>query len=233
MNARDRIIVPLDVSSLDEARRLIDALAGVIGYFKIGNELFTAAGPDAVRAARDAGCRVFLDLKYYDIPNTVTGAVRSAVSLSVDMLNMHILGGRAMMAGAVAAARESASPPILLGVTVLTSYDEAGWRETGFSQNVIDAVPSLARQAKDAGLDGVVCSPREVKDLRKRMGDAFVLVTPGVRPLWAEAQDQKRIMTPSQAVAAGSDYLVIGRPITAAPDPREAARRVIEELEEI
>lgn len=231
MNARDRIIVPLDVSSLDEARKLIDTLSEVIGYFKIGNELFTAAGPDAVQAVRDAGCRVFLDLKYYDIPNTVAGAVKSAVSLSVDMLNMHILGGRVMMESAVAAARESASPPILLGVTVLTSYDEAGWRETGFSKSISETVPDMAMQAKDAGLDGVVCSPREVKELRPLMGDEFVLVTPGVRPLWAEIQDQRRIMTPKEAVAAGSDYLVIGRPITADPDPRAAARRVIEELE--
>ncbi|MBN1882159.1 MAG: orotidine-5'-phosphate decarboxylase [Deltaproteobacteria bacterium] len=231
MNARDRIIVPLDVGSLDEARRMIDALSEEIGYFKIGNELFTAAGPDAVRMVTDAGCRVFLDLKYYDIPNTVAGAVKSAVSLSVDMLNMHILGGRAMMEGAVRATRETASPPILLGVTVLTSYDEAGWKETGFSQGVTDAVPELALRAKDAGLDGVVCSPREVKDLRRLMGKEFVLVTPGIRPSWAEAQDQKRIMTPKEAVAAGSDYLVIGRPITGAADPREAARRVADELE--
>jgi orotidine-5'-phosphate decarboxylase len=232
MKARDRIIVPLDVSSLVEARRLIDTLSEVIGYFKIGSELFTAAGPDAVRAVHDAGCRVFLDLKYYDIPNTVAGAVKSAVLLSVDMLNMHILGGWEMMDRAVAAARESASPPVLLGVTVLTSYDEAGWRETGFSQNVTDAVTKLARQAKDAELDGVVCSPREVKELRRLIGKEFVLVTPGVRPSWAKAQDQKRIMTPKEAIAAGSDYLVIGRPITAVPDPREAARRVVEELEE-
>ena len=230
MNARDRIIVPLDVASLDEARKLIDTLSGVVGYFKIGSELFTAAGPDAVRAVRNAGCRIFLDLKYYDIPNTVAGAVRSAVSLSVDMLNMHILGGRVMMEGAVRAARESASPPILLGVTVLTSYDDIQWRETGFSQNVDDAVPEMALRAKDSGLDGVVCSPLEVQALRRRLGDGFVLVTPGVRPSWAKAQDQRRIMTPKEAVAAGSDYLVIGRPITADPDPREAARRVIEEL---
>lgn len=231
MNPRDRIIVPLDVSSLDEARRLIDILSEVIGYFKIGSELFTAAGHDAVRAVRDAGCRVFLDLKYYDIPNTVAGAVKSAVSLSVDMLNLHILGGRVMMEGAVAAARESTSPPILLGVTVLTSYDEAGWRGTGFSKSISETVPDMAMQAKDAGLDGVVCSPWEVTELRPLMGDEFVLVTPGVRPSWAEIQDQKRIMTPKEAVAAGSDYLVIGRPITADPDPRGAARRVIEELE--
>ena len=231
MNARDRIIVPLDVASLDEARRMIDALKGVISYFKVGSELFTAAGPDAVRAVVDAGCRVFLDLKYYDIPNTVAGAVRSAASLSVDMLNMHILGGRAMMESSVRAARESASPPMLLGVTVLTSYDEAGWRETGFSQDVSDAVPQLARRARDAGLDGVVCSPREVGELRRRMGEGFVLVTPGVRPSWAQADDQKRIVTPREAIAAGSDYLVIGRPITAAPDPREAALLVTDELE--
>ena len=231
MNARDRIVVPLDVSSLDEARRLIDTLSEVIGYFKIGSELFTAAGPDAVHAVRNAGCRVFLDLKYYDIPNTVAGAVKIAVSLSVDMLNMHILGGRAMMESAVAAARESASPPILLGVTVLTSYDELGWKKTGFSKSISETVPDMAMQAKKAGLDGVVCSPREVKELRPLMGDEFVLVTPGVRPSWAKAQDQRRIMTPKEAVAAGSDYLVIGRPITADPDPREAAKRVIEELE--
>jgi orotidine-5'-phosphate decarboxylase len=231
MNSRDRIIVPLDVASLDAARRMVDILSEEVSFFKIGSELFTAAGPDAVRAVRDAGCRVFLDLKYYDIPNTVAGAVKSAVSLSVDMLNLHILGGREMMDRAVAAARESASPPILLGVTVLTSYDEARWRETGFSLPVTDAVLDLAGRAKEAGLNGVVCSPREVAELRRRTGNGFVLVTPGVRPSWAKTDDQKRIMTPVEAVAAGADYLVIGRPITASPDPREAARRVVEDLE--
>jgi orotidine-5'-phosphate decarboxylase len=231
MNARDRIIIPLDVPTLDDARRMIDTLAGEIGYFKIGSELFTAAGPETVRVVRDVGCRVFLDLKYYDIPNTVAGAVRSAASLSVDMLNMHILGGRTMMQRAVETARESTSPPILLGVTVLTSYDEAKWKETGFSTPIADAVPMLAGRAKEVGLDGVVCSPREAQELRRRIGDGFVLVTPGVRPTWAKSDDQQRIMTPADAVAAGADYLVIGRPITASPDPREAARRIIEELE--
>jgi len=230
MNARDRIIIPLDVATLDEAKWMINVLSGVVGYFKIGSELFTVAGSDTVRAVQDAGCRVFLDLKYYDIPNTVAGAVRSAAALNVDMLNMHILGGRAMMEGAVEAARESTPPPILLGVTVLTSYDEARWEETGFSRPIADAVPMLAGHAKEAGLDGVVCSPREVRDLRDQLGKEFILVTPGVRPSWAKSDDQRRIMTPADAVAAGADYLVIGRPITKDNDPRGAAQRVIEEL---
>ena len=233
-DAKDRVFVALDTPEVARATRLTEALRGEVGGVKIGNELFTAQGPDGVRAVA-GGVRLFLDLKFHDIPNTVAGAVRSAVHLRPFCLTLHAGGGRAMMEAAAEAAREAAEDletarPRLLGVTVLTSLDDDDLDAAGQRGPVAEQVRRLAALARDAGLDGVVCSPREIAALRADCGPDFILMVPGIRPAWAASGDQKRVTTPSQAVAAGADYLVIGRPIAAQPDPRAAARRIAEEL---
>jgi orotidine-5'-phosphate decarboxylase len=231
----DRLLVALDVAGLGEAEALMGRLAGAVTGCKIGTQLFTAAGPAAVEAARKRGLRVFLDLKFHDIPNTVAGAVREATRLGVFMLNVHASGGLAMMraaAGAAAtAARDFAVPrPLCLGVTVLTSLDRRALeREVGVPASVEAHVLALAERAHDAGLDGCVASPREIRMLRLALGDRWVLVTPGIRPA-ERADDQVRVATPRQAIAAGADYLVVGRPITAAADPAAAAHEILEQL---
>ena len=232
--AKDRVFVALDTPEVARATRLVEALRGEVGGVKIGNELFTAQGPEGLRAVA-GGERLFLDLKFHDIPNTVAGAVRSAVHLRPFCLTLHASGGRAMMEAAVEAAREAAEDletarPRLLGVTVLTSLDDDDLEAVGQRGAVAEQVRRLAALARDSGLDGVVCSPREIAVLRADCGPDFILMVPGIRPTWAASGDQKRVTTPSQAVAAGADYLVIGRPISAQPDPRAAARRIAEEL---
>ncbi len=226
----ERIIVALDVGDFGRAEELVRDLRGAISFFKVGLELFTASGPDVVKMVIDHGARVFLDLKFFDIPNTVRGAVRSASSLNVSIINVHALGGADMMKAAAKAAAETKNSPKVIAVTVLTSFDEAGFSNIGYSASIEDSVVSLATTAKDAGLDGVVSSPNEVRTLKNHLGKDFLIVTPGVRPHWSTTDDQKRVMTPSDAFDAGADYIVIGRPITAAKDPRAAAERVIEEL---
>ncbi|MFP4438994.1 MAG: orotidine-5'-phosphate decarboxylase [Chloroflexaceae bacterium] len=235
-----RILVALDVPTLPEALALVAALRDQVGGFKVGLELCTAAGvPAVVEAIGAAGGAVFLDLKLKDIPNTVAGAVRAIVTRlgeNVRMLTLHCDGGSAMLEAAVAAAREaSANPPLLLGVTVLTSIDPAALRdELGIPDALEAQVVRMAQLAQAAGLDGVVASPHEVAAIRQACGSDLLIVTPGVRPTWAASQDQRRVMTPAQAVGAGADYLVIGRPITAAPTveggPSAAARRIAGEL---
>jgi orotidine-5'-phosphate decarboxylase len=229
-----RIIIALDVKTKDEGIALISTLREA-RIFKVGLELFTAEGPALFKKLKSLRKEVFLDLKLHDIPNTVAGAVRSAESHGVRMMTIHASGGREMMVRAAEAAgrvaEETGRPkPLLLGVTVLTSLKGADLEEAGMSGDVAGQVLRLAGLAKAAGLDGVVCSPQEIEVLRKEFGRDLVIVTPGIRPHWAAAQDQKRIMTPAEAVAKGADYLVIGRPITAAPSPREAFLRVAEEL---
>ncbi len=231
---QERILVPLDTTDLARAAALARGLAPLVGGFKVGKEFFTAHGPDEVRSAV-GGTRLFLDLKFHDIPNTVAGAVRASVALHPFMVDVHASGGRAMMEAAVAAAREAAEDaevprPLVLAVTVLTSLDEPDLQAVGQRGPVEDQVRRLAALARDCGLDGVVCSPREIAAIRADCGPGFVLVVPGVRPAWAERGDQKRVMSPAEALAAGADYLVIGRPITAAPDPAEAARRIAAEM---
>ena len=229
----ERVIVALDVGDFSRAEELVRDLKGAISFFKVGLELFTASGPDVVKMVIDHGARVFLDLKFFDIPNTVKGAVRSASSLNVSIINVHALGGSEMMKAAAKAAAESKNPPKVIAVTVLTSFDEVGFSNIGYSASIEDSVVSLATAAKDAGLDGVVSSPNEVRTIKKHLehsGKDFLIVTPGVRPTWSQANDQKRVMTPKDAFDAGADYIVIGRPITAAKDPKAAAERVIEEL---
>jgi len=232
---RDRVFVALDVERLDEADALLDRLTGEVGGCKIGNQLFTAAGPVAVERALKRGFRVFLDLKYHDIPNTVAGAVREATRLGVFVLNVHASGGAAMLRAAGEAAakasKEFAVPrPLVIGVTVLTSLDRRALEtEVGVTSSVNAHVLRLAEQARAAGLDGCVASPREIRLLRNALGRAWVIITPGIRPV-DRGDDQVRTATPGAAVAAGADYLVVGRPITAAPDPVAAARRIVEEI---
>ncbi len=231
---KNRVFVALDTPDVERAAGLVEALRGEVGGIKIGNELFTAQGPDGVRAVA-GGERLFLDLKFHDIPNTVAGAVRSATRLRPFCLTLHAAGGRAMMQAAAAAAREAAEElevarPRLLGVTVLTSLDRDDLEAVGQPGSTADQVRRLAGLAQEAGLDGVVCSPREIEILRADRGVDFILLVPGIRPAWAASGDQKRVTTPGDAIAAGADFLVIGRPITAQADPRAAARRIAEEL---
>jgi orotidine-5'-phosphate decarboxylase len=231
----NRILVALDVDSRARALALADTLRGAVAGYKIGKQLFTAEGPDMVRALTSRGDRVFLDLKFHDIPNTVAGAVASAVATGAWMVNVHASGGTAMMRAAAAAAHAAAEKagtprPLVIGVTVLTSMDEAALAEIGTSRPVLDQVVHLATLARAAGLDGVVASPQELPAIRAACGADFVIVTPGIRPAGsAGTDDQARTLTPAQAVAAGATYLVIGRPITAAADPRAAAEAIAAE----
>ena len=227
--AKEKIIVPLDVSSEAEARRLVQILAGHVGLFKIGNQLFTRVGPSIVRAIKEAGTKVFLDLKFHDIPNTVQHAVESSCALGVDMLTIHLSGGKTMCKAAVAG--RGTSSALILGVTVLTSLDDQALAEAGFRMPVREQVLLLATLAQQTGITGLVASPQELRVLRERFGSFFTTVIPGIRPSRAAAGDQKRTMTPKEAIKAGADYLVIGRPITAAADPLGAVNRILEQLE--
>ncbi len=228
----DRIFVALDTPHMDGALSLAGSLAGLVGGIKLGKAFFTANGPQGVRRAAAAGLPVFLDLKFHDIPNTVADAVRAALSLTPVMLTVHASGGAAMMRAAAEAAGEGgADRPLVLGVTVLTSLGADDLAATGLAGPVSDQVMRLARLAQASGLDGVVCSAREAAALRAACGADFKLVVPGIRPAGAAAGDQKRTATPAEAVAAGADYLVIGRPITGADDPARAARAIIDEIE--
>jgi orotidine-5'-phosphate decarboxylase len=229
IGAKEKIIVPLDVPSEVEARRLIAILNGQVGLFKIGNQLFTRAGPSIVQEIKQAGSKVFLDLKFHDIPNTVQHAVESACGLGVDMLTIHLSGGKAMCKAAVTG--RGTSSTLILGVTVLTSLDDQALAEIGYRMAVREQVLLMATLAQQTGITGLVASPQELGVLREQFGSLFTTVIPGIRPFWAEAGDQKRTMTPKEAIKAGADYLVIGRPITDAADPSGAVKRILEELE--
>jgi orotidine-5'-phosphate decarboxylase len=226
----NRIFVALDTTDLDHALALGRDLAGLVGGVKVGKEFFTALGPDGVRAVTELGMPVFLDLKFHDIPATVAGAVRAALALNPYMLNVHASGGAAMMQAAAAASGEAADKPLVLAVTVLTSLSDDDLASVGVGGDTASQVLRLAQLAQLSGLDGVVCSAREAEALRAALGPDFKLVVPGIRPDWAASDDQKRITTPSQAVALGADYLVIGRPITGADNPAAAAKRIADEL---
>ena len=225
---QDKIIIALDVPDTDGALRLLDSLGDPPALCKIGLELFTAEGPSVIKAVQERGSRVFLDLKFHDIPNTVAHAVKSASGLGVAMTTLHASGGPVMLEEATKAAE--GSELLLLAVTVLTSMDAAQLSSTGISVEPREQVLRLAGLASDAGIGGVVCSPLEVNAIRTSLGNNLRIVTPGVRPTWAATGDQKRVMTPAEAVKEGSDWLVIGRPITAAENPREAYAKVVEEL---
>ena len=231
----EKLILALDVETAEEAARFVDLLKGKVGAFKVGSQLFTGNGPAVVEMIHGQGEKVFLDLKFHDIPNTVAGAVTEACRLGVFMLNLHASGGSEMMEAAVAAAHKMARPgrprPILLAVTVLTSLNAMALRqELAIERPLGQQVVHLAQMAKRAGLDGVVASPQEIREIRAATEPGFLIVTPGVRPTWAAAGDQKRIMTPKEAIEAGADYIVIGRPILSAPDPAAAAEKIIEEI---
>jgi orotidine-5'-phosphate decarboxylase len=230
----DRILVALDTTDTAAALAIAEGLKGAVGGVKLGKEFFTAQGPEGVRRVSAAGLPVFLDLKFHDIPNTVAGAVRAAGPLKPFMLNVHASGGRAMMEAAVKAADKAATAtgqrPILLAVTVLTSLSDEDLIEVGINNETKAQVAKLAKLAQDAGMDGVVCSAHEIKVIRSVCGPDFKLVVPGIRPAWAAKGDQKRVVTPRDAVSLGADYLVIGRPITQSDDPIEAAGRIADEL---
>ncbi|HWE86049.1 MAG TPA: orotidine-5'-phosphate decarboxylase [Terracidiphilus sp.] len=228
--ARQRLIVALDVPDAASASVLVERLDDTCTWFKVGLELFIAAGPAVLEPLLRRDYKVFLDLKLHDIPNTVAGAVRSAAALGVRMLTVHAGGGPAMLAAAHDALRGAANPPELLAVTVLTSMDEMQLKAAGVQRAPAEQVELLARMGLDAGIRGFVCSPNEVRALRTMAGPEGTLVVPGIRPAGSAAGDQKRIATPGDALRAGASYLVVGRPITQAPDPAEAAERVLEEM---
>lgn len=233
----DKLLVALDVDSGHRALELAEALTGVVGGFKVGSRLFTLEGPALVRELVARGTRVFLDLKFHDIPNQVAQAVAAAVHTGAWMVDVHASGGLAMMQAAVKAGREAADQsghptPLIVGVTVLTSMNQGMLAETGVERALAEQVVSLARLAKSAGLQGVVASPHEITVVRETCGGDFAIVTPGIRGASAggDLNDQMRTMGPAEAVRAGASYLVIGRPIIAAPDPRRAAEKIVEEL---
>lgn len=230
--ARGKIIFALDLPDTESALGWIDRLGDRVGMYKIGKQLFTAAGPSIIRRVRERGGKVFLDLKYHDIPNTVAAAVVEGARHGVTLVNLHALGGYEMMARAAEALRrvDPAGETKLIAVTILTSSSDETLREVGIDRPVEEMVLRLATLAQRAGIDGVVASPRETEAIRAACGAGFLVVTPGVRPLFASADDQKRIMTPAGAIAAGSDYLVIGRPIAAHPDPLAAVELIVDEI---
>src|SRR5438874_12798293 len=225
--AQEKIIVALDVPTKEKALALVKQLRDQISFFKIGLQLYTAEGPEIVRAVLSTGAKVWLDIKLHDIPNTVARAVESANNLGVHMLTIHLSGGSEMIQAATAA---RANNMLLLGVTVLTSATEQTLREIGVSGKMDEQVLRLARLGVEAGIDGVVASPHEIKKLRAEFGDKIKIAVQGIRPSWAEPGDQKRFMTPREALEAGADYIGIGRPITTHPRPREAVSKILKEL---
>ena len=226
-NTAEKIIVALDVATKEKAFELVEQLSDQISFFKIGLQLYTAEGPEIVRAVLSTGAKVWLDIKLHDIPNTVARAVECANNLGVHMLTIHLSGGSEMVRAATAA---GANNMLLLGVTVLTSATEQTLREIGVAGKVDDQVLRLAKLGVEAGIDGVVASPHEIKKLRAEFGDKIKIAVQGIRPTWAEPGDQKRFMTPRDAVEAGADYIGIGRPITTHPRPREAVSKILKEL---
>src|SRR5207249_1275066 len=225
--AADKIILALDVPTKVTALDLVDQLREQISFFKIGLQLYTAEGPEIVRAVLSTGAKVLLDLKLHDIPNTVARAVESASNLCVQMLTIHLSGGSEMIRAATAARANNIS---ILGVTVLTSATEQTLREIGIADKVEDQVLRLAKLGVEAGIDGIVASPHEIKKLCAEFGNKIKIVVQGIRPTWAEPGDQKRFMTPRRAIEAGADYIGIGRPITTHPDPSEAVAKILQEL---
>lgn len=234
--ADSRIIAALDVHTPEDMKQLVENLGDSVSFYKVGMELFYSAGPDTVRYLKAAGKRVFLDLKVHDIPHTAAQAMKALTRLGADLMTLHAGGGTAMMRAAAEAVREEAERlgikrPGLLAVTVLTSIDETAWRELGHTAGIGESVGHMARLAKAAGVDGIVSSPREAAEIRAVNGTDFVIVTPGIRTAFAGTDDQRRIAAPAQALRNGANYLVIGRPITKAGDPRAAALSIAAEIE--
>jgi orotidine-5'-phosphate decarboxylase len=236
---RNPIVVALDVDTPAQALSLVETLRGRVGMFKIGKQLFTAAGPDIVRRVQALGERVFLDLKFHDIPNTVAKAGIEAARMGVSIFNVHALGGTQMLRAVAEAVTETAERermprPLILGVTILTSHTQDSLTEIGIEKKLETEVVQLASLCQTAGIDGVVASPQEIVPIRRAVPQTdFVILTPGVRPAGAALNDQSRVMTPADALRAGATYLVIGRPITAAADPADAAQKILEEIEPV
>ena len=235
MDPKDKLIIALDVDTAGKALAIVEALKNDVKFFKVGFELFSSCGPSIVEEIAGKGCRIFLDLKYHDIPNTVSRAAISAARLGVFMLNVHALGGYDMMKKTAEAVGEEAARlriprPKVIAVTILTSMDEIALKKVGIDDTMNAEVLTLAKLAQKAGLDGVVASPSETAILREALGKDFLIVTPGVRPVWAAAGDQKRIATPKDAIASGASFIVVGRPVTEALDRAGAARKIIEEI---
>ncbi len=237
LTARERLVLALDVDDFKKAEQLVGKLSDYVGVFKIGSQLFTAEGAKVVNMVNERGGKVFLDLKFHDIPNTVTRAAEVSTKLGVYIFNVHTFGGYEMMKAAVEVAAKTSQElgirkPIILGVTLLTSINqEILEKEIGIKKRLEEQVVHLAKLAKAAGLDGVVASPREIKEIRKACGEDFVILTPGIRPAGKSSDDQKRVMTPREAIKLGSDFLVIGRPIRNAANPVEAAKEILREME--
>src|SRR5450755_2828976 len=229
---RDRLIVALDVSSAAQARQIVQSIGESAITYKVGKQLFTAEGPQIVRDLVASGRNVFLDLKFHDIPNTVAGAVTEAAKLGVSMLTVHASGGGQMLKAAADAAAQSPAKPMVLAVTVLTSLTDADLAEIGFRGNVITEVIMLGSLARNAGCGGLVASAMETRELRRELGNDFAIATPGVRPAGTSVGDQARVLTPTQAIAAGATYLVVGRPILEAADPARAAEAIVSEIDE-
>ncbi len=229
MEAHERLILALDVGSLESAKQIIQELRNYISIYKIGSRLFATAGPESVKVVKEARAKVFLDLKLHDIPNTVAGTSEAIARLNVDMFDVHTLGGKEMMRAAKEASKTSGNP-LVFGVTILTHLDgDIMKKELGIGKSVEEEVLHLAKLAIEAGLDGVICSPREITAVRRICGSKLI-ITPGVRPEWAKLHDQRRTLTPKQAIEAGADYIVIGRPIIKAPSRQEAVERVLDEM---
>ncbi|HUL22305.1 MAG TPA: orotidine-5'-phosphate decarboxylase [Thermodesulfobacteriota bacterium] len=232
---KEKIIFALDVDHFTEAQRWVNLLKGHVGMFKVGKQLFTHAGPKVIDMIRQKDQKVFLDLKYHDIPNTVAKAGEEATKLNVAMFNLHALGGFEMMKKTVEASRAAAKSvgipkPLILAVTILTSMDEGGLKEVGVQGPILEEVGRLASLASKAGIDGVVASPQEIGTIRERCGEKFLIVTPGIRAPSDKKDDQKRTLTPKEAISAGANYLVIGRPIKEAKNPVEAVQKIVEDI---
>ncbi|MDF9408031.1 orotidine-5'-phosphate decarboxylase [Pelotomaculum isophthalicicum JI] len=233
---KNPLIIALDVDTIEEASVLVDKLSPYAGAFKVGMQLYNYEGPEVIRILKEKNVAIFIDLKLHDIPNTVAGAARVLTRHGVSILNVHAAGGKTMMREAVKAARDEAAKtgidcPLIVAVTVLTSIDQEVFNnEVGINGSIQERVVLWARMAREAGLDGVVASPHEIAAIRKACGNDFVIITPGVRPAGVIANDQKRIMTPGEAMRQGATYLVVGRPVTASPDPAQAARAILEEI---
>lgn len=235
MTTNERLIVALDVDTKEKAVGLVKKLKKDVSVFKVGSELFTSCGPSIINEIRKLGAKVFLDLKFHDIPNTVSKSALAAVKLGVFMFNVHASGGLEMMKKAAESVKNEAKRlnkerPKVIAVTILTSMDENNLKKIGINDNMETQVLKLARLAKDAELDGVVASPSEIKLIRNEIGGDFLIVTPAVRPAWASTNDQKRVATPKEAIADGADFIVVGRPIIEAEDPAKAAKKILEEI---
>src|SRR5271165_450505 len=231
LQPRDRLIVALDVPGAAQARQIVQTIGEAATTYKIGKQLFTAEGPQVVRDLVSSGRKVFLDLKFHDIPNTVAAAVSAAARLGVSMMTVHASGGSKMLKAAAEAASQSLGQPLVLAVTVLTSLSDSDLQELGISGNVPTQVLRLGALARAAGCGGLVASAQEARELRRELGDGFAIVTPGIRPAGSASGDQARVVTPKDAIAAGTTHLVVGRPILDAPDPAKAAEQIVQDIE--